>query len=127
MAAYESTTGGTARPIVVLKNRDLLMTPKSRTVRFEGRRFDAELSFFLVDMDPGAGPEPHRHPYAEVFVPLDGQVLIRSGDDELEVGSDQIVVVGRNVEHGFTNVGTGRLRMACLHASGEMITDWLDG
>ena len=127
MAATESPTGRTARPVIVLNSRDLLMTPRSRTIRFEGRRFDAELSFFLVDMDPGAGPQPHRHPYAEVFVPLDGQVLIRSGDDELEADPDRIVVVGRDVEHSFTNIGTSRLHMACLHASAQMITEWADG
>jgi mannose-6-phosphate isomerase-like protein (cupin superfamily) len=127
MAAPESPTGPAASGIVVLQSCDLLMTPKSRTVKFEGRRYDAEISFFLVDMDPGAGPEPHLHPYAEVFVPLDGRVLIRSDDDEREVGPGRIVVVGPNVQHGFTNVATGRLRMACLHASGHMVTDWLDG
>ena len=28
--------------------------------------------------------------------------------------------------HGFTNVGTGRLRILCLHASDRIIQEWRD-
>jgi hypothetical protein len=34
----------------------------SRTRRFEGEQFGADVSFFLVDNDPGEGPDLHRHP-----------------------------------------------------------------
>jgi mannose-6-phosphate isomerase-like protein (cupin superfamily) len=113
--------------LTVLRTRDLLMKPPSRTVKFEGGSLDADISFFIVDTDPGGGPEPHRHPYAEVFVPLSGTVLFRSSDEEREAGPDEIIVVGPGTEHGFTNVGAERLRMVCIHAEGRMVTDWLDG
>ncbi len=113
--------------LTILQARDLLMKPPSRTVKFEGEALDADVSFFIVDTDPGGGPEPHMHPYAEVFVPLSGTVLFRSGDEQREAGPDDIVVVGPNTEHGFTNVGAERLRMVCIHARGRMVTDWLDG
>lgn len=72
--------------LTVLRTRDLLMKPPSRTVKFEGGSLDADISFFIVDTDPGGGPEPHRHPYAEVFVPLSGTVLFRSSDEERKPG-----------------------------------------
>jgi mannose-6-phosphate isomerase-like protein (cupin superfamily) len=113
--------------LTVIQGRDLLLSPTSRTIKFEGADLDADLSFFVVDMDPGRGPEPHRHPYAEVFVPITGTALFRSGDEERTAGPDEIVVVGPETEHGFTNVGTDRLHMVCIHAQGTMVTDWLDG
>lgn len=113
--------------LTVLQSADLLLTPPSRTVKFEGGAHDADVSFFVVDMDPGGGPEPHKHPYAEVFVPISGTALFRCGDQTREAGPDQVVVVGPDTEHGFTNVGADRLHMVCIHAKGAMVTDWLDG
>jgi mannose-6-phosphate isomerase-like protein (cupin superfamily) len=113
--------------LTVIEARDLLMAPGGRTVKFEGAALAADVSFFVVDMDPGGGPAPHRHPYAEVFVPLSGTALFRTGDEERAAGPDEVVVVGPDTEHGFTNVGTDRLRMVCIHAAGAMVTDWLDG
>ena len=113
--------------LTVLKASDLLMKPPSRTVKFEGDGLDADVSFFVVDMDPGGGPKPHRHPYAEVFIPLVGTALFQSGDLRREAGPDEVIVVGPEAEHGFTNVGSDRLRMVCIHAKGDMTTDWLDG
>src|SRR5215203_4364674 len=88
---------------VILFTRDLLMGEGGRTVKFEGGPYHADLSFFLVDMDTGAGPAPHRHPYAEVFVPLDGTVLLRCGKQEVQVGSGTVVVVPGGLRHCFTN------------------------
>jgi mannose-6-phosphate isomerase-like protein (cupin superfamily) len=113
--------------LTVIEAKDLLLTPTSRTVKFEGEDLDADVSFFVVDMDPGAGPEPHRHPYAEVFIPISGSALFRSGSAERRAGPAEIVVVGPETDHGFTNVGADRLRMVCIHARGTMVTDWLDG
>lgn len=113
--------------LTVLAAADLLLRPPSRTVKFEGAGLDADVSFFVVRMDPGAGPEPHKHPYAEVFVPVSGTALFESGDQRREAGPDEVIVVGPDTEHGFTNVGEDLLHMVCIHAKGAMVTDWLDG
>jgi quercetin dioxygenase-like cupin family protein len=113
--------------LTVLKAGDLLLSPTSRTVKFEGADLDADVSFFVVRMDPGGGPEPHKHPYAEVFVPVAGTVLFQSGDQRREAGPDEVIVVSPDTDHGFTNVGDDLLHMVCIHAKGAMVTDWLDG
>jgi mannose-6-phosphate isomerase-like protein (cupin superfamily) len=108
----------------VLKAADLLMG-SSRTMRFEGQELDAAVSFFVVDMEPGNGPEVHRHPYAEVFIPISGSARFSTGDDELEAGPDSVIVVGPDQTHGFKSLE--RLKMVCIHANEKMVTDWLDG
>lgn len=35
------------------------------TVKFEGESFGAPISLFLVNNEPGAGPDLHTHPYSE--------------------------------------------------------------
>ena len=113
--------------LTVLSADGLLLPAPSRTLRFEGEDLDAAVAFFVVDLDPGGGPEQHRHPYAEVFLPLSGTGLFMSGDERRESGPGEIVVAGPETPHGFTCVGPDRLRMVCIHASGRMVTDWLDG
>lgn len=51
----------------VFRSADLPRSPEG-TLRFEGAEYAADVSFFLIDSDPGHGPQSHRHPYAEVFV-----------------------------------------------------------
>jgi mannose-6-phosphate isomerase-like protein (cupin superfamily) len=112
--------------LTILEASDLIQRP-SRTIRFEGGDLDAAVSFFVVDMDPDKGPDLHRHPYAEVFIPLSGMGLFSTGDDEVEAGAGKVVVVGPDSPHGFKTIGPDRLHMVCIHANGSMITDWLDG
>jgi len=106
---------------------DGLLLPPSRTIRFEGADLDADVALFVVDLDPGGGPEQHRHPYAEVFLPLSGAALFVSGDERREAGPGETIVAGPEAEHGFTCIGPEALRMVCIHAGGRMVTDWLDG
>jgi mannose-6-phosphate isomerase-like protein (cupin superfamily) len=101
------------------------LNPDTRTVQFEGESLDAAVSFFLVDNEPGQGPDLHTHPYAEVFVIVSGRALIIAGDERIEADREQIAVVGANTAHGFTNIGPGRLEIVCIHASPKMITTWL--
>ena len=94
---------------------------------FEGYRYgDADVSFFLTDGPQGSGPELHKHPYAEVFVIQEGEVTFTVGEDTIEASTGQIVVVPAGVPHKFVNSGTTRARHIDIHASGRMITDWLE-
>ncbi|MPZ88263.1 MAG: cupin domain-containing protein [Nitriliruptorales bacterium] len=101
------------------------MNPDTQTVQFEGAPFDAAVSFFLVDNEPGQGPDLHQHPYAEVFTIVSGRALITAGDEQIEAGREHIAVVGPDTPHGFRNLGPGRLEIVCIHANPKMITTWL--
>jgi mannose-6-phosphate isomerase-like protein (cupin superfamily) len=94
---------------------------------FEGHRYgDAGVSIIVVDAPPGAGPKLHRHPYEEVFVVQEGSATFTAGDEVIEAGGGQVVVVPAGVPHRFVNSGAGRLRQVDIHASGRFITEWLE-
>jgi quercetin dioxygenase-like cupin family protein len=86
---------------------------------------DVPFSIILVDAPPGAGPKLHRHPYPEVFLVESGQASFQLGDDTMIVHGGQIVVGPANVPHGFTNAGTGRLRLTAIHGAAVFDTEWL--
>jgi mannose-6-phosphate isomerase-like protein (cupin superfamily) len=93
---------------------------------FQGYRHGANISFIVVDALPGGGPKLHRHPYEEVFVVQEGTATFTAGDETIEVGGGQVVVVAAGVAHKFVNSGTGRLRQVDIHASERLITEWLE-
>jgi mannose-6-phosphate isomerase-like protein (cupin superfamily) len=86
---------------------------------------DAGVCLLLIDAAPGQGPSPHRHPYAEVFVIQEGTGTFRLGDEQVQAGAGQIVVVPGGVTHCFTSTGPGPLRQVAIHASPEFATEWL--
>ncbi len=102
---------------------ETIRVPGSRTLRFEGRDHGAGISFFLVTNDPGQGPGLHRHPYTETWSVLEGEATITIGDETVVARGGDTAVVGPNVWHGFTNTGTGTLRVMCIHASDTMIQE----
>jgi hypothetical protein len=59
---------------------------------------DVPVSLMLVHSAPGAGPAVRRHPYAEVFA---------------------------DIPHGFTNTGSGELRLTAIHCAPAFKTDWV--
>jgi uncharacterized cupin superfamily protein len=81
----------------------------------------------LVHSKPGVGPKLHRHPYPEVFVVESGQATFRIGDESVIVEGGHVVVSPSGEAHGFTNTGTGELRLTAIHASGRFNTEWLEG
>lgn len=98
----------------------------SRTIRFEGDEYGTGISFFAVDNEPGQGPELHVHPYAETWIVKSGRALLVAGDEELEIGRDDIAVVPGGVPHKFTNIGPDRLVIICIHANGTIIQQDLE-
>jgi mannose-6-phosphate isomerase-like protein (cupin superfamily) len=83
-------------------------------------------SVIVVDAPPGSGPKLHKHPYAEIFVVLEGHATFTAGSEVIETGGGQIVVVPADVPHKFINSGTGPLRQVDIHPSGQFITTWLE-
>jgi mannose-6-phosphate isomerase-like protein (cupin superfamily) len=96
------------------------------TVTFEGETYGSGASFFLVDNQPGAGPDLHRHPYSETWIVRSGRARFTADGEDIEAGPGDIVVVGPETPHKFKNIGTDRLDLICVHASPRMIQEWLE-
>lgn len=94
---------------------------ESRVVRFEGRDFGAQVSFFLVDNDPGRGSALHTHPYPETWIVRNGEAEFTVGSEKTRAFPGDIVVAAANVPHRFENVGTGRLELVCIHPNDAII------
>jgi mannose-6-phosphate isomerase-like protein (cupin superfamily) len=62
----------------------------------------------------------HTHPYAEIFVTLEGNATFTVGDDTIEVSAGQIVVAPAGVPHKFVNSGSGPLKQVDIHPSGRI-------
>ena len=87
---------------------------------------DVPFSIILVHSRPGAGPAVHTHPYAEVFIVDAGQATFVLGDETLVVEAGHLTVGPPDVPHGFTNTGTGELRLTAIHGNPRFITRWLE-
>ena len=48
------------------------------------------------------------------------------GDKTVVVEAGHIVVGPPDVPHGFTNTGTGELRLTAIHGNPQFITRWLE-
>jgi mannose-6-phosphate isomerase-like protein (cupin superfamily) len=88
---------------------------------------DVPFSIILVHSQPGVGPKLHRHPYAEVFVVHSGEATFQIGDATAVVEGGHVVVSPPGEAHGFTNTGTGELRLTAIHGAGRFSTEWLAG
>jgi mannose-6-phosphate isomerase-like protein (cupin superfamily) len=96
------------------------------TLTFEGEPFGSAVSFFLVNNEPGDGPDLHRHPYSETWIVRSGKALITADGEDLEVGPGDIIAVTPETPHKFKNIGTERLDVICVHASPRIIQEELE-
>jgi quercetin dioxygenase-like cupin family protein len=95
--------------------------------RFEGYRHGGvNVSFFLSDTPPGGGPSLHTHPYDEVFVVQEGDLIFTVGGNTVEATGGHIVVAPAGVPHRFVNPGPGRAWHIDVHTGGRMNTEWLN-
>ncbi|MFC9561565.1 cupin domain-containing protein [Agromyces sp. NPDC056965] len=117
------TTTASIPPIVPA---DAIRLGSGRTLRFEGRGHGAAVSYFLVDNDPGQGPDLHRHPYPETWVVLEGEVLLTIGELEFAATAGDTATAPAGAWHRFVATGTGRLRMVCIHASDVIVQEFAE-
>ena len=88
---------------------------------FEGqRRAGVGISVFVVRTPPGKAVDIHVHPYSETFVLLEGSGRWTAGDDVVELGPNQMLVVPPETPHGFRNTGEGSLLVVSVHESGTL-------
>jgi mannose-6-phosphate isomerase-like protein (cupin superfamily) len=110
----------------VIRSGELKPSPGG-TITFEGEPHGSGVSFFLVNNQPGAGPDLHRHPYSETWIVRAGRGRFTADGEEIDAGPGDIVVVGPETPHMFKNVGDERLDVICIHASPRMIQEDLTG
>ena len=101
------------------------LATETATQQFEGGEHGVEASFFLVHMDPGAGPWLHRHAYPEVFIVHDGEATFTVDGSEYVAGAGRTLVVPAGAAHKFQNTGSTTLHMTTIHPVGKMKTEWL--
>src|SRR5438309_6688269 len=107
-------------------NKDELQNSGS-TSEFEGYLYgDTEVSFILVDMQPGEGVRLHQHPYQEIFIIQEGTATYMVGTTTLEARAGQIIIVPADTPHKFVNSSEGKLRQVDIHLSKCFITQWLE-
>jgi len=94
-----------------------------RTLRFEGRDHGSAISYFLVDNDPGQGPDLHRHPYPETWIVFEGEARFTVGDEQFIATAGDTATCAAGVWHGFKNSGTGRLKVIGIHPSDTIIQE----
>jgi mannose-6-phosphate isomerase-like protein (cupin superfamily) len=88
---------------------------------FEGQpRAGVGISVFVVRTPPGKAVDIHVHPYSETFVLLEGSGRWTAGDDVVELGPNQMLVVPPETPHGFRNTGEGSLLVVSVHESGTL-------
>jgi quercetin dioxygenase-like cupin family protein len=85
------------------------------TIKFIGELHGSGASFFHVRNSPGGGASLHRHPYAETWIVLKGEVRFEVDGNSIETTAGHVVVGPANIPHKFTNIGTGILEMICIH------------
>lgn len=103
-----------------------LRPPSGGAARFEGANFGANVSFFVVTSAPGKGADKHRHPYAETFVILDGDIEVIVDGEARMVSSGTIVVIPANTWHAFKNRLAHNALMVNIHPLPKMLQeDWV--
>ena len=111
--------------MITVTDRSETLLPGSATAKFIGTEHGSDISFFWVDTPPGAGPGLHWHPYTETWVVLSGEVTVTADDEVVHAEAGNIVTVGAKTAHKFRNTGEDNLQMLCVHASPEIIQEFL--
>ncbi|MBV9008711.1 MAG: cupin domain-containing protein [Verrucomicrobia bacterium] len=88
---------------------------------FEGEKYGAPISAYLVNAKQGEGPALHTHPYAEVLFTIEGHAIATVGSEQREIAARDTVVVPPNTPHRFVNSGKTPLRQIDVHANGRFI------
>jgi len=63
----------------------------------------ATLAF--TTLDPGHSPFPHSHPHEQIVYIISGRVRFTVGDETVEVGPGEMLVVPGGVEHWAETIG----------------------
>src|SRR6478752_2256411 len=76
-----------------------------------------QLCIFEQFCQPGLGAPMHSHTVEEILEVIEGQAEIRIEDEVMSVLPNQSVIVPAGSRHGFTNIGSGILKVRATLAS----------
>jgi quercetin dioxygenase-like cupin family protein len=96
----------------------------AHSAQFVGAAHGANVSFFVGTYPPGFRVGPHRHPYEETFVILEGELDFEVDGEPVPAGPGTVVVVPARAVHGFTV--RSPTKQVNIHPVAEMTTEWLD-
>lgn len=106
---------------------DWLADPGRFHGEWQGGAHGANVCVIVNEIETiGAGPRLHRHPYPETFIVRRGRGLFVVGEERIEAGPGDILVVPANTPHRFENLGPGTLATIDIHENGAFITEWLE-
>ncbi|KQQ93685.1 hypothetical protein ASF62_05600 [Leifsonia sp. Leaf325] len=111
--------------MITIVDREQLRANGTGTARFVGLDHSAGVSMFWVDTQPGEGPDTHWHPYSETWVVLRGEASIEADGATVRAGMGAIVTVPADTRHRFRSTGIENLEMLCIHASPEIIQEFV--
>ncbi len=104
----------------------LIRASEQTTSSLQGAEHGASISLILDHSQPEQGPRLHRHPYDETWVVINGKISFQAGEEQLEAGPGDIVIVPPDTPHKFTNHGPGPCSLVCIHANPTIIGEWLE-
>jgi len=81
------------------------------------------VSVFLFNGQPGAGPDPHRHPYDEIQFIQQGRGQWVVDGQAFEAGAGDILVIKAGEVHSFRCVGDSPLVQLDVHLSPRFIQE----
>ena len=91
-----------------------------------GTEHGLDVTVLFVEAPPRRGPSLHRHPYAELFIVLEGTARFTVNADRFDAVAGDVVVAEPGEPHAFVNTGTRTLRQIDIHLSPTFSTEWLD-
>ncbi len=84
----------------------------------------AELTFGVVEIDPGRKNEFHSHPNCEeLLYVVSGRCIHIVGEEKHEMGPGDLVSIPRGVSHQAVVKGDEPLRAVICYSSGNRMTD----
>jgi quercetin dioxygenase-like cupin family protein len=93
------------------------------TARFQGFRYEANVSFFVVRSPKGKGADKHRHPYEETFIVLEGKIEAIVDGNTMIIDGGNIMIIPPNTWHEFKNCSDDPLLMVTIHPVPKMIQE----
>ena len=84
---------------------------------------DTNVSVFLYNGKPGAGPGPHRHPYDEIQFIREGRGLWTVEGQTFEGGPGDIFIIKAGEVHSFKGIGDTPLVQLDIHLSPRFIQE----
>ena len=112
-----------ATNVQMLKQEELPLSKIAREL--VGTDHGVGVCILFVDAPPGRGPSLHKHPYEEVFIVLEGKGSFVAGDERIQAGAGDVVIVPPDTPHAFTNIGETPLRQIDIHVTPSFSTEWL--